>query len=159
SGLAELRRRVMRERADRSYPVVYTTVVDLTGSPLPAGVRMGPWLSCTPDVSLDCIGLLDEAGLFVCWDAVAANHAPGRLEAMFAADARTLDRLAGSGEAWQGGGGRPGAVTGAERERILHSWNDTATPFPAGRLLHERVAAQAARRPDAIALRGRGWTR
>ncbi|BAL88452.1 putative NRPS [Actinoplanes missouriensis 431] len=44
-------------------------------------------------------------------------------------------------------------LTDAEQRLILHTWNDTATPLPSGRTLHELVWDQAARTPDAPALR------
>ncbi|MET0622884.1 MAG: amino acid adenylation domain-containing protein [Pyrinomonadaceae bacterium] len=40
----------------------------------------------------------------------------------------------------------------AEREELLLKWNDTARGDAHGRLIHEWVAAQAARQPDAVAL-------
>ncbi|HVR95472.1 MAG TPA: amino acid adenylation domain-containing protein, partial [Thermoanaerobaculia bacterium] len=39
----------------------------------------------------------------------------------------------------------------AERHQALAEWNDTARPLPGG-CLHERVALQAERRPDAVAV-------
>jgi amino acid adenylation domain-containing protein len=138
-GLRALRRRVMRERAggiDFAFPVVYTSIIDLTAAPLPPNVRGGEWLSCTPDVSLDCIGIREGHELFFCWDAVEADFPPGLLPAMFDEFRARL-----------------------ERRRILHDFNDTATPHPTDRLLHQLFEARAAERPDAIALRGNGWTR
>src|SRR6185295_5452515 len=38
-----------------------------------------------------------------------------------------------------------------ERHQILGEWNDTATAYPSGVCLHELVAAQAARIPEAVA--------
>jgi amino acid adenylation domain-containing protein/FkbM family methyltransferase len=40
----------------------------------------------------------------------------------------------------------------AEREEILHRWNDTAAGYAAGRCAHELFAAQAAATPDAPAV-------
>ncbi|HEY3568484.1 MAG TPA: amino acid adenylation domain-containing protein [Thermoanaerobaculia bacterium] len=40
----------------------------------------------------------------------------------------------------------------AERWQLAGEWNDTALPLPLGRCLHELVAAQAARTPDAPAV-------
>ncbi len=40
-----------------------------------------------------------------------------------------------------------------ERRRVLEEWNDTAADFPRDRCVHELFAAQAARTPDAVALR------
>ncbi|GHF24638.1 hypothetical protein GCM10010218_01500 [Streptomyces mashuensis] len=51
--------------------------------------------------------------------------------------------------------GRPVAalpmLSGAERHRVLHEWNDTARPLPEASL-PELFAAQVAARPDAVAL-------
>src|SRR5262249_31512071 len=44
------------------------------------------------------------------------------------------------------------------RHRMLYEWNDTAFPFDADGPVHTQFEAQAARRPDAIALRWRGGT-
>lgn len=157
SGLSALRRRVMRERGkgDFAFPVVYTTVVDLTGSPLPSGVRQGGWLSCTPDVSLDCIGIREGEDLFFCWDAAEQEFIPGQLAAMFGEYQLLLERLV-RGDL-EGRAERAAAQT--ERERILYAWNDTTTGFPTERLLHQLFEERAAECPDAVALRGRGWGR
>ena len=39
-----------------------------------------------------------------------------------------------------------------ERERILHAWNDTATPFDREACIHQQFEAQVARTPDAVAV-------
>jgi amino acid adenylation domain-containing protein len=39
-----------------------------------------------------------------------------------------------------------------ERRRVVSEWNDTARPLPTEALIHELIAAQAARTPDAVAL-------
>ncbi|MCE9671221.1 non-ribosomal peptide synthase/polyketide synthase [Myxococcus stipitatus] len=43
-------------------------------------------------------------------------------------------------------------LTGPEREQVLVTWNDTATPFPADRCAHQLFEEQAARTPDAVAV-------
>ncbi|WP_424188004.1 amino acid adenylation domain-containing protein [Actinokineospora sp. G85] len=48
--------------------------------------------------------------------------------------------------------GRVDLLTGAERERVLRDWNDTALPFDDPRTLPELFAAQARETPDATAL-------
>jgi amino acid adenylation domain-containing protein len=40
----------------------------------------------------------------------------------------------------------------AERHQLLCAWNDTATAYPAGLTLHQLIALQAARTPDAVAV-------
>ncbi|MEW5929831.1 MAG: amino acid adenylation domain-containing protein, partial [Gemmatimonadota bacterium] len=48
----------------------------------------------------------------------------------------------------------------AERERVLVEWNATARDFPRGRCVHELIAEQAARTPDAVAVEAHDgrWT-
>jgi amino acid adenylation domain-containing protein len=43
-------------------------------------------------------------------------------------------------------------LTLAERQLLLHEWNDTRRPYPANRCVHELFQEQARRSPDAIAL-------
>ncbi|MFF0524657.1 non-ribosomal peptide synthase/polyketide synthase [Actinomadura nitritigenes] len=43
-------------------------------------------------------------------------------------------------------------LTSAERDRLLHGWNDTAAALPEAGGVHELVAAQVARCPDAVAV-------
>ncbi|MBV8199421.1 MAG: amino acid adenylation domain-containing protein, partial [Acidobacteria bacterium] len=42
-------------------------------------------------------------------------------------------------------------VTAAERRQLLAEWNDTRSEYPRSSCLHELLAAEAARRPDAVA--------
>ncbi|MEV6116045.1 amino acid adenylation domain-containing protein [Streptomyces sp. NPDC052109] len=133
SGLAELRRRVMRERRERAFdlPVVYTGRLDVSGQQLPAGVRLGPWLTCTPDVALDCIALDEGDLLRFYWDATPAQFPPGRLDAMFTRYRALLESL----------------TAGPEQ------WNATETGFPADRQVQRLFEEQAELRPDAVAVR------
>ncbi|MFD7275453.1 amino acid adenylation domain-containing protein [Streptomyces sp. NPDC059862] len=138
-GLGELRRRVMRERRAGAFdlPVVYTGVLDLSAQQLPDGVRLGPWLTCTPDVALDCIAIDEGDELRFYWDADPSRFAPGRLEAMFALYRQTLEGLS------------------ADPAR----WNDTETEFRADRQVHRLFEEQAAAHPDAVAVRWAGGRR
>ena len=43
-------------------------------------------------------------------------------------------------------------LSGAERERLLAEWNDTAAPFPKDHCVHELFEAQAARTPQRVAV-------
>jgi len=45
-------------------------------------------------------------------------------------------------------------LTGAERHQLLVTWNDTRQTLPTDQCVHDRIAAQAARTPDALAVVG-----
>ncbi|XVQ82898.1 amino acid adenylation domain-containing protein [Microbispora siamensis] len=150
SGLAELRRVAVR-RGGLAHPVVYTSVFDLDGHPLPPGVVAGEWRTCTPDVSLDCVAVGEGDRLQLCWDLDPADLPEGTAEAAFAG---LRGRLAGL----LGGRERPGGMSAAERHKILYEWNDTAREFPADGPVHLLFERQARERPGAVALRWRGGT-
>eukprot|EP00964_Phaeocystis_antarctica_P047735 scaffold27638_cov58-Phaeocystis_antarctica.AAC.1 len=76
-----------------------------------------------------------------------------RLAARLAALAEAVAGAADDADAWT----LP-LVPAAEAALVLHGFNDTAAPFPAELCVHELVAAQAARTPDAVALEWRGDT-
>ncbi|GIJ54822.1 hypothetical protein Vau01_023380 [Virgisporangium aurantiacum] len=143
SGLTELRKRVARERRGGQFdlPVVYTGVLDLHAQPLPAGVRIGPWRTCTPDVSLDCVAIEEGDELRYSWDTVDTHFADGVLERAFAGYAEILAGL---------------PADARRRVRIVDEWNDTARAFDGSAPVHVDFEAQARIRPDAVALR---WTR
>lgn len=42
-------------------------------------------------------------------------------------------------------------VSPAEKNKLLHDFNDTARPYPAGKVLHQLFEEQASRRPDKVA--------
>ncbi|HEX2191399.1 MAG TPA: amino acid adenylation domain-containing protein, partial [Longimicrobiaceae bacterium] len=88
-----------------------------------------------------------------------AEYARARFDADTAG--RLLEHLGAVLSAWAA---EPEAPLGSvvllgpgERERVLEEWNRTERPYPAG-TVHALVAAQAARTPDAPALRFRGET-
>ncbi|MEU7635835.1 amino acid adenylation domain-containing protein [Streptomyces sp. NPDC039016] len=168
SGLPELRRTAART-GTAGHPVVYTSVLDLTDRPLPPGSTAGPWLSCTPDVTLDCITTVDAGLLHLAWDAVEPEAPTDGWDEAFAAYTAAVRRLATDDAAWDGPAPdaprtapaqapAAGALTDAELHTLLHTWNDTAHDFPADRLMHQPFEEQAAQRPDAEALRWRGGT-
>ncbi len=66
------------------------------------------------------------------------------LEAIVAAPERRIDDLP--------------LMTAAERRRVVHTWNDTPAGYPQQFCLHELIAQQAARTPDAPALAFEGET-
>ncbi|MFL6196687.1 MAG: amino acid adenylation domain-containing protein, partial [Thermoanaerobaculia bacterium] len=78
-------------------------------------------------------------------------------------DRATIDRLLGQWRTLLEGAAaaEPSArlselplLTGPERQQIHAEWNDTSAAFPTGLRLHDLVAAQAARTPDAVAVVG-----
>src|SRR5215210_3583299 len=77
-----------------------------------------------------------------------------------AAAARLEERLAGALRAFaaapQARLGEVPLLLPGERQQVVVEHNDTAASFPAGSCLHELVAAQAARTPQAVAVRGAG---
>jgi amino acid adenylation domain-containing protein/non-ribosomal peptide synthase protein (TIGR01720 family) len=77
--------------------------------------------------------LFDEATI-----ARMARHFQTLLDGAIADPDQPLDRLP--------------LLTAAERQQLLVEWNQTATPFPADRCVHDLFAAQAQRTPDAPAL-------
>ncbi|WP_233157899.1 non-ribosomal peptide synthetase [Actinokineospora bangkokensis] len=153
-GLAELRAHVLRNRGAGGYPVVCTGLLELAGSPLPEGVAAAGWLTCTPDVALDCIAI-DEGGddLAVFWDATDGAFPPDALTHVFAAYRVLLERLGAEADEWGAPCGRDAA-----RHRTLRLANDTARPFPHDGPVHRLFEAQAAAHPDAVAVRHRGGT-
>ncbi len=81
-------------------------------------------------------------------------------------DRSTIARMAGHLQALlEGVLADPGAPLGrlpilreAERRQIVAEWNDTKRAYPLDRCLHQLVAAQTARTPDAVALVFEGST-
>ncbi|HEY8020929.1 MAG TPA: AMP-binding protein, partial [Thermoanaerobaculia bacterium] len=81
------------------------------------------------------------------FDATTAERRLGHLQGLFAALAGSL---AGGGEERLVSVGLP--LTAAERQQLLREWSDAA-PVAGGAVpVHELFAAQAAQRPDAVAL-------
>ncbi|MFD0555608.1 amino acid adenylation domain-containing protein [Stackebrandtia endophytica] len=136
-GLALMRRHVMRHRRATTFqlPVVYTGLLELTNQPLPSGITLGPWLTCTPDVALDCVTVVDGDEALLCWDAIEERFPAGRLDAMFDAYADAVADLCRSRD-----------------DGPAPSIEDTPTGFPA----HLAFEEQARRRPEAVAVRWRG---
>ena len=134
NGLALMRRHVLRNRRDTAFqlPVVYTGLLDLTSQPLPTGITLGPWLTCTPDVALDSVTVIDGDELLLCWDAIEERFPAGRLDTMFADYATAV-----------------AAICGTEL-------TPPATDDRPGFLAHLVFEEQARLRPHAIAVRWRG---
>jgi amino acid adenylation domain-containing protein/non-ribosomal peptide synthase protein (TIGR01720 family) len=80
-----------------------------------------------------CTALFDEAAM-----GGLAGHLGVLLAAVAAAPGVPLSALT--------------MLTPSEREQLVAGWNDTATPVPDARGVHELIAARAAERPDAVAV-------
>ncbi|MFE9673016.1 amino acid adenylation domain-containing protein [Streptomyces sp. NPDC006259] len=153
-GLGEMRRQVLRG-GDAAYPVVYTALVDLTGRPLPDGVRQGEWLTSTPGCALDSVAVAEGDELRYCWDIVDADFPAGLAERMFAAFENDLRQLADDAT-WAGP--PTGGLTAEERHTVLYTWNETGVPVPDDGPVHLMFQRRAAGAPEAVALRWRGGT-
>ncbi|HEX6969582.1 MAG TPA: amino acid adenylation domain-containing protein [Micromonosporaceae bacterium] len=160
SGLTELRRRVMRERRTGHFelPVVYTGILDLTDQPLPSGVRLGSWLTCTPDVSLDCVTLVEGDELRLYWDAAPTHFPPGVLPTMFAAYRDRVRALCTEAAQRLSAAAGPEPLSATDRRRILYDWNATDHPYPVDGPVHLLFEEQVRQRPDAVAVRWSGGT-
>nr|BFE59934.1 hypothetical protein GCM10020063_044600 [Dactylosporangium thailandense] len=145
SGLEELRRVVMAQRrgGDYGFPIVYTGLLELTEERLPDGVAAGPWMTYTPDVSLDCIAAEDGDELVYFWDAVPGDFPPGALDEAFASYERLL---------------REPFAAEPTPDAPSPAWNDTAVAHPPPEPAHLRFERQAQARPHEVALRYRGGT-
>ncbi|THA24096.1 amino acid adenylation domain-containing protein [Streptomyces sp. RKND-216] len=155
SGLAQLRRRTAT--GETGHPVVYTSVLDLTGDPLPDGVRQGEWRTCTPNVSLDCITTVEDDGtLHYCWDVRQSDFDEADLQEWFSAYGAAVQHLV-TEEEWDSPAVEgPAPLTEEERRVILHEWNDTAHEFDGDRLIHTAFEERARLTSEAVALRWRG---
>ncbi len=100
SGLQALRRVMLRERRQLSYPVVFTN--QIVRRTLPGGrFELGEALSRTAQVYLD--NLSSEAGerLHCSWDFAGGVYAPAMVEEMFAGYLRVLAHLGSDEQAWE----------------------------------------------------------
>ncbi len=171
AGLAAMRSLVVRRRREGDFelPVVFTTVLDVSARPLPAGVRPGPAGTATTDVALDCVTVDDGEALHLAWDALEERFEDGVLDQAFERYTDLLTTLAretgtepdadlGEGPARATTPARAtgsGAAEGAGH-RLQRAANDTARPYPAEGPVHLLFERQARGRPGAVALRWRG---
>ncbi|HEX8092330.1 amino acid adenylation domain-containing protein, partial [Jatrophihabitans sp.] len=155
SGLAMMRRHALRARREGNYElaVVYTGVLNLFAQQLPPGVSLGSWLTCTPDVALDCISIDEGDRLRLYFDADPSRFADGQLDRIFT---RYRDFVAALGPA--AGVSVPAVESLPEPSEqfyrtVVHEWNDTAHPFADDHQVQVLFERQARLRPDAVALR------
>ena len=148
SGLVQLGREVMRRRATEGLqlPVAYTSILDLTDQPLPAGVAAGSWLTCTPEVSLDCVTVRDGDRLTLHWDVVTADFAPGAVQQMFDVYTSAATRLAD--QAWE-----VASESSDDRPWYIDEFNETEWLFDDSDPVQVLFERWVRRQPDAIAVR------
>ncbi|MCG8423580.1 MAG: amino acid adenylation domain-containing protein [Proteobacteria bacterium] len=147
--LREITRRRGREAA--LMPVVFTSAIGLASRRVsnPAR-RLGYGITQTPQVILDCQVMDDANGLEINWDVRDGIFPDGVIEDMFDALQRFLAELADGSEAWDS---RQWIALPDWQVREREQVNQTACPLPES-LLHEKILAQAARTPDAVAVIG-----
>ena len=149
SALAGLRMAARRDHRLRAPVLVYTSLLT---APAGRSERDG-WLTSTPDVAVDCVGVVAGDTLQIAWDVAADDIDPAALETAFArfeaAVRRVLD-MPGVPE--------PSRLNAAERHRILHVWNATARDYVADGPVHVLFERAARARPDAVAIRWRSGT-
>ena len=105
-------------------------------------------VSQTPQVWLDHQVFEQDGRLILNWDALEELFSPGMLDDMLQAYQGLLLRLANEEETWLAA--RPRVVPAAQLEQRA-AVNATEDAVPRG-LLHEPFAAQAAQRPDQLAV-------
>jgi pyochelin synthetase len=146
----EVLREVARQRGQGAalMPVVFTSTIGLNESSAELG-ELVCGLSQTPQVWIDCQAIEREDMLILHWDIRDGVLPDGVPEAMFGSMDALLRRLAA---------GDAGAWTAADavhlpppQQAARQAANDTAAPLPGG-LLHDGFFAQAAARPDRVAV-------
>ncbi|MCO1593982.1 amino acid adenylation domain-containing protein [Micromonospora sp. RHAY321] len=152
SGLEALRRRVLRGQV-AGFPVVYSSVVDLTAWRTPPGMRDGAWFSCTPGVALDSVSTVDDDTVLLAWDARAEAFPAGWLDAVFARFTKAVRAMMTDLDCPPVARTDPAPLSPGDYRTIVYGWNDTTRDFPTRRLVHEPFERAAARHPHAVAVR------
>jgi pyochelin synthetase len=153
--------RVLRERARRiggglgaDMPVVFTSVIGLTGEGYDATAQrvFGEWvygISQTPQVWIDHQVHEHDGDLIYHWDVVEDLYPNGMVADMFGSFSEHVRRLVDDDSLWT----QTGCVAALPRwqDELLAKVNATDVDLPVA-TLHELVAAQVRRRPDAPAV-------
>jgi amino acid adenylation domain-containing protein len=149
SALVGLRMAARGDHRLRAPVLVYTSLLTA-----PAGrTERDGWLTVTPDVAIDCVGVVTGDHLQLAWDVAADDVDLAALDTAFARFDASIRRVLDVP-------GTPVAsrMSPAERHRILHVWNDTARDYLADGPVHVLFERQARSRPDAIAVSWRSGT-
>ncbi|MGV9798977.1 non-ribosomal peptide synthetase [Mycobacterium sp. NPDC003449] len=135
-------------------PVVYTSALGL-GELFATGVTetfgKPVWINSQgPQVLLDAQVTEFDGGVLVNWDVREEAFRPGVVDAMFDRHIAELRRLATDDTAWEA----PSRPLLAESQRAVRDAANASTAVPGGLALHQGFFANAAARPDAVAVIG-----
>ena len=153
----EVLRRLNRRRQQGSLatmPVVFTSLLGHRGD-VPNVLFSSNWLgehvygiSQTPQVSLDFQAYEEDGGVLLQWDAIEGDYPKGVLEDMFAAYRGLLERLSGDAALWKAANVLSLPVLQAKVRAEVNATQARVEDV----LLHGLFEAQAAHRPNALAV-------
>ncbi|AWK11723.1 hypothetical protein DDQ41_25570 [Streptomyces spongiicola] len=130
--------------------------IAVTMEPLPTGsAKFDLFFNLAPDESTGSVGGEIEYATDL-FDRATVEEIAARFTAVV--EEVVADPATSAGGPDEGGDGARERLDAAERRKILVEWNDTARAFPCPGPVHLLFEEQAARRPDAIALRWAGGT-
>ncbi|HEU4321543.1 MAG TPA: MupA/Atu3671 family FMN-dependent luciferase-like monooxygenase [Roseiflexaceae bacterium] len=159
SGIRVLRElaRMQRVTSGVLMPVVFTSSLihdegDMETSPIAWLGDVAYSVTQTPQVWLDHEVYEDAGALVYTWDVVDELFPAGMVQGMFDAFTMLIERLAHDADAWTAGWPAvAGALIPAADRALQEAMNRTAAPV-SDALLHQLFAAQAAERPDHLAV-------
>lgn len=135
-------------------PVVYTSALglgELFAAEVTETFGKPVWINSQgPQVLLDAQVTEFDGGVLVNWDVREDAFRPGVIDAMFARHIAELRRLATDDTSWEA----PSLPLLSESQRAVRDAANARTAAPTGYALHEGFFAQAAARPDAVAVIG-----
>jgi mycobactin phenyloxazoline synthetase len=135
-------------------PVVYTSALglgELFGEQVTETFGVPVWINSQgPQVLLDAQVTEFNGGVLVNWDVREDAFRPGVIDAMFDRHIAELRRLATDDTAWEA----PPQPLLTDSQRAVRDAANAKTCAPTGHALHQGFFAQAAVRPDAVAVVG-----
>lgn len=150
-------RRINRHDGTESVPVVFTSLLPLTGSrgrggfaPNLPNARVAHCISSTPQVWLDHQVYEEQGELRFNWDYVEGLFPEGMLEAMFEAYQQLLHSLADTDKAWQTPTGDLAPTDHLETIQAINSRHGDVPPMTLHGLF-ERSARAVPQRPAVVA--------
>ncbi|MBN3453842.1 amino acid adenylation domain-containing protein [Mycobacterium sp. DSM 3803] len=135
-------------------PIVYTSALglgELFATDVTETFGMPVWINSQgPQVLLDAQVTEFDGGVLVNWDVREDAFRPGVIDAMFERHIAELRRLATDDTAWE----VPSRPLLTDAQRAVRDAANAETATPSGYSLHQGFFAQAAARPDALAVIG-----